>query len=482
VVTHFDYLFADLQADSANLLDESPETPPKLKRLGETMLDPGYYEDTGQGIPDSGIPSVYTYFGQFVDHDITREDESSRIVNIAKPDIKPIPPGDIRRLLFDKRSPNLDLDSVYGVGSIRDHDWMRVGRVSYSKNGRPEGKGDYNDLPRSERSSEKGEPDRVAQVGDSRNDENLIIAQIHVAFLHAHNNLINQGYKFQESSKTIRQHYQYVVLEDFLNLVADPGIVDSSLKKNRFFNPPKNGFFMPLEFSAAAFRFGHSMVRAAYNDFNDRNISVGLEMLFAFTRSSGDLGSIDNNSDTLPEDWIIRWEHFVDTGKEFNHARRIDTALVKPLLNLPPDPSAARPTEPSLAVRNLLRGYILRLPTGQAVARRMGLTPLSRDQLASVAEEVSAEQLKVLEDTGFISNTPLWYYILAEAASGGNDHLGPVGSIIVAEVLLEILRLSDDSILSYPYTPDNPWVPSLTGATAGKFDLSDFLRFAGVLG
>ena len=87
-----------------------------------------------------------------------------------------------------------------------------------------------------------------------------------------------------------------------------------------------------------------------------------------------------------------------------------------------------------LAARDLLRGE-LGLPTGQAVANRLGIQPLSRD----VLERATPTGLKDLVDAaGALDQTPLWFYILAEFGdpSGANgQHLGIVGSRIVAETL-----------------------------------------------
>ena len=66
----FDFLFPTLQNNPANLLPQAATTPAQLKELGRTMVDPG----TATG--DSTIPAIYTYFGQFVDHDITLESGS----------------------------------------------------------------------------------------------------------------------------------------------------------------------------------------------------------------------------------------------------------------------------------------------------------------------------------------------------------------------------------------------------------------------
>jgi hypothetical protein len=134
-----------------------------------------------------------------------------------------------------------------------------------------------------------------------------------------------------------------------------------------------------------------------------------------------------------------------------------------------------------LSVRNLLRGYLLRMPTGQAVAKAMKLTPLTPAQLEAVAAKVKPSggesQEDVLRDTGFSKRTPLWYYILAEAAHHHKgQHLGPVGSTIIAEVLIGLIRRSEDSILR-----TKNWKPSLPSAEKGKFTLADLLRLAKVL-
>jgi hypothetical protein len=226
-------------------------------------------------------------------------------------------------------------------------------------------------------------------------------------------------------------------------------------------------------------RFGHTLVRDDY-DFNlnfNRSGDPGtspadLGLLFTFTALSGQLGEFD----TLPDNWIIEWERFVDTGTGVaNKARKFDTKLSTGLFHLqtlqgqeetPAD--AAR-----LAVRNLLRGYGLRMPTGQAVANHLGLTPLTTAQLTAAA--ASTTQASVLQTTGFLTRTPLWYYLLAEAKHHGGQRLGPVGSTIVAEVLIGLVRRSDDSILRTP-----GWTPTLP-ATPGRFELADLLRFAKVL-
>jgi Animal haem peroxidase len=465
----FDFLFPELQEDPANLLPVAGNTRDDLVELGKAM-------STVFG-GDANIPAAYTYFGQFVDHDITLETSSAPGSQLVAPDLSPLPLARIRQETQNLRTGALDLDSVYGLPAPSRGAKMRLGRVSQS-GARPPNKDDFNDLPREGRSVDVVH-DRVALIGDPRNDENLILAQLHLAFLRAHNELVDQGNSFRSARRLLRQHYQYIVLHDFLKRIADPQIVDETIALNRVYDPDEDAFFMPLEFTVAAYRLGHSMVRGNY-DFNLNFQPATLDQLFTFTALSGQLGDFD----TLPELWIIEWENFVDAGQPFNKARRIDTKLVEPLEHLriltgDEEAGLAR----RLAVRNLLRGYLLRMPTGQAVARALkqklqgvrDIPVLGPNRIREGA--ASDEQVQVLEEAGFLERTPLWYYILAEAAElGGGQRLGPVGSTIIAEVLVGLVRRSANSILR-----QQNWQPILPSAQPGTFTLKDLLSFAGIL-
>ena len=478
----FDFLFLQLQDNAANLLPQSATTPARLKELGRTMVDPG----TATG--DSDIPAIYTYFGQFVDHDITLESGSFTTTKLLSATMVPLGLDKIRNDLKNLRTATLELDSLYGPLAPRGFpnlNKLLLGRVTPLQGTakpslRPRGKGDDNDLPREPRSPDITH-DRAARIGDPRNDENLIIAQLHLAFLKAHNRLVDQGRTFAQARRLLRQHYQHIVLHDFLKRVADPTVLDRILQQgNRLYDALAEPFFLPLEFTVAAFRFGHTMIRDNY-DFNlnfnrsgePGTIAADLGLLFTFTALSGELGDFD----TLPDNWIIEWEHFVDTGTgAANRARKFDTKLAGGLFHLQTlQGQEQRPADAArLAVRNLLRGYGLRMPTGQAVARHLGLPVLTATQLKTAA--ASTTQASVLQNTGFLTRTPLWYYLLAEAKHHGGQRLGPVGSTIVAEVLIGLVRRSDDSILRTP-----GWTPSLPAANPGRFELADLLRFAKVL-
>ena len=482
----FDFLFPDLQNDPNNLLPEAPSTAANLVRLGQTMIEqlPG-----NDPAGDSDVSALMTYFGQFIDHDITLELASADLPTLTDPALVPLPLDQIRNSLRNARSATLDLDSVYDLPAPRDGDKMVLGRVSPTNDTalpfrRPPGKDDFNDLPRGPRTADPA-TDRAADIGDPRNDENTIVAQLHLAFLRAHNKLVERWGSFTEPRRVMRQHYQYLIIHEFLMQVADKKIVKDILKDGtQFFKPNEGPFFMPLEFAVAGFRFGHTMVRTDYDfnlNFNTSNelgtTPATLGLLFTFTALSGDMFDFE----TLPENWIIEWENFVGNNPK-SKARLFDTKLANPLFQLMKvDGTPEVGLGAMLAVRNLLRGYLLRMPTGQALATAMNLTPLTAAELEEVASEVAPpagggeSQVDVLRSSGFAERTPLWYYILAEAAfHAKGKHLGPLGSTLVAEVLIGLIKESENSILRNPI-----WEPTLPHT--GKFKMEDLLRFAGVL-
>lgn len=463
----FQYMFPKLQDDPKNLLPESEKTVSDLRYIGMEAM-----RDRADKIPGVPVPAIYTFLGQFIDHDITLMDDRGAQISLANP--TPLPPDQIKKIV-NARSPNLDLDNVYGPNLYgqfaptdpKDPRKLDIGKVLYVS-GLPDGVIDeWQDLPRPD--------DKIAQIGDSRDDENLIIAQLHVAFLRAHRAIVDERKaNFGEAKKLLIQHYQWIVLEDFLEQICDPDIVKKiRYGKPKFFPPSSGPLYMPMEFSLAAYRFGHSKVRASYGKFNSKQPGGGFDFLFGFTKQR------------LPDNWVISWPSFLEAKNKDRQPRRIDTTLSGPLLSIPKDQlNGQDPAVGNLAVRNLLRGYMLKLPTGQAVATAMAseeIQPLTPEQITSVAAEIPISddltQADFLKKTDFANNTPLWFYILAEAAFYGRGyHLGPVGSTIVAETLIGILRNSTFSILD-----DADWKGPTLGENPGKFDIEDLLKLAGVL-
>jgi hypothetical protein len=444
---------------------------------------------------NTGIAAGYTYLGQFIDHDITFDPMSS-LMRQNDPDA-----------LVDFRTPRFDLDSVYGRGPddqpyLYDGIRMQLG-APLTGNGDPNAR----DLPR--HTSTKGGLAR-ALIGDPRNDENQIVSQLQALFLRFHNVLVdeNSGAGFAEVQRLVRWHYQFVVLHDFLpTIVGEDTVFDvlPHLKSGKtiFDDPPKLHFykwrndpFMPVEFSVAAYRFGHSMIRPQYrvnttlktadpppaNDpMNGRKMIFDPASIFDPVNDKSLSGFR-----ALPPDAAIDFNlyfHVRDHAPDFGIGRvqpayKIDTSLVNPLGFLPD--RIAGPIH-SLPVRNLLRGSKFGLPTGQDVARAMGLEPLSDDEL-KVGKATQADTpdnkgivAAVGGDLGkeFIGKAPLWFYVLSEAQQQfKNDktpiRLGEVGGRIVTETFVGLLLGDGYSFL----TQDPGWHPP----GSKKFGMRDIVR------
>lgn len=432
-------------------LEAPPDyTEEQLATLAESMREPEPASGSGGwGGPQAPpaeldnplIPSAYTYFGQFVDHDVTFDPVSSLQAK-ADPDA-----------LTDFRSPRFDLDSLYGSGPADEPFQYDRGSGSLKLLLGHNDNGDE-DLPRNEQGT--------ALIGDPRNDENIIISQLQVAFIKFHNKVadlvagdaaIPADDRFDEAQRLVRWHYQWVVVFDYLPRIVGQELVDelfpSSEDGSREFKlkhyRPKRNAFMPVEFSAAAFRFGHSQVRPAY----DLSEVVPDRPVFL-------PGEVDPTSDLrgfreLPAQWTVDWSIFLEIGGSTPQpSRLIDAKLAPGLFNLPG-------SEKSLALRNLLRGQTLELPSGQAVAVHLGAPVLSGTELETELDP-----------------TPLWFYILKESELAGGERLGAVGGRIVAEVLLGLLAMDPLSFINFEPT----WKPTLPAVTEGQFTLSDLVTFA----
>jgi hypothetical protein len=538
--TPFDYLFDALAGKfpDKHLSNDATTVVPQLKALGRAMIENEPPQGSElQAAGNSTIPPVYTYWGQFIDHDITLNTDSNKSVSdITQPDLAPLTPTFVTTHLRNGRQPALNLDSVYGDGptfpggapteAANMYDGLALKLSDVADN--PFIPGDHidpigdtkRDLFRDQTLvDDPNTPDvdaAVAVVGDSRNDENLIVAQLHVAFVKFHNAVLaavsaqpDAPTDPQELFARVRQlttwHYQWLVAHDYLKTVTMTGVVDKVLLGgNKVFAPRNGEAYMPLEFSAAGFRFGHSMVRGFYDynrNFGRKNGGPGVVapfatfgQIFAFTGSaraldgSGAAAPFSGTGlTTLPFNWVIEWDRFVDKGSDLpdHFARRIDTQLAPPLFDMLNQisqnqgnfPIIIRELLTRLAVRNLLRGYSLALPTGQAVAEELGITPLDPAQLTSGN---TASFNKVLTDGNFETATPLWYYVLkeAEVLANGNS-LGPVGSRIVVETLIGQLRADAGSFLNAP----DGWSPEqgvLLPDGSPIVSINDLFRFAGV--
>ncbi|MEM5290691.1 heme peroxidase family protein [Paraburkholderia sabiae] len=525
-----------IQAETAVIIGPDVDVPPDIEipadhkppAEGPDVIQPfpqvgehaGDLLDTVFGSPEPDdenpfIPAGYTYFGQFIDHDLTFDPNSS-LQKQNDPD------G-----LDDFRTPRFDLDSLYGRGPD-DQPYLYQdspesgGGIRFRLGRTPDGSADRpGELQRN--------IDGRALIGDPRNDENAIICQLQAVFLNFHNRVIDTLEQvrpqlaadhhacFVEAQRIVRWHYQYIVLNDYLRrIVGDKtwhevfqGVNASATHPPhphlKFYRPKNGQAYMPVEFSVAAFRFGHSMIRPSYA-LRPNDSTVGGDPAKSFSKAFHRIPLFSSDGTTpatnlhgfapLPPNWEIDWNMFfakgvlptelVEDGKRQvkpqaqDHVTqpgyRIDTKLVDPLAMLPPTvaKSGNEPDGiPVLAYRNLLRGSAFELPSGQNVARALELPVLPEDKLWG---DINSETLKDSKTNPFAYRAPLWYYVLKEAEltrasaqSGeitdtlGGHHLGPVGGRIVSEVIVGI-ALNDHS--SYLYQ-DSTWTPADEAARSG---------------
>ncbi|MEZ5412336.1 MAG: peroxidase family protein [Acidimicrobiales bacterium] len=423
------------------------EVGPIARRM--TSGEPGAIPT--QGYSDAG----YGFLGQFIDHDVTF-DSSSSLQRALDP-----------LSLVDFRTPRLDLDALYGGGPAQQpYLYDEMGRfvlgadISYDGRYRP-------DLARTERG--------VALIADPRNDQNAIVSQLTVLFLRLHNAVIDGlvppgvPVSFAEAQREVRWRYQWLLVHHFLPAVIGPAKTASYLWRDG--DAPPTGpelaaalsggrlklsvvgdpweMFMPVEFSAAAFRFGHSMLLSSYRT------SDGGPAIPTVSRS----GLLRRPSAA------VDWRYFVGglgDRKRLQASAAIDTHLLPELgdvdrVGLIPPPGA----DPvSLPERTLLRGLRLHLPTGQAAVA--GLNDRGYRTQALDPAEIGLDDMRSAEET------PLWYYILREAElTRGGATLGPVGGTLVAEVLLGLLVHDESSFLHAGWTPPG-----------GDFTFADLVRGA----
>lgn len=483
---------------------------PNLAALANAMLEPGGGSDTTHG-------ALYTYFGQFIDHDITLDLQ-------AQPDAdftfaqdtarSPLldPQGNV---VYDYESRKLNLSQIYGGGP-------GISPQLYADDGLhflvPKNVNGVVDLPRRD--------DGTAIIVETRNDENQILSQLHVAMLLFHNAVVDAlGIKnFPKAMRTVINYYQWTVLHDFLPLFTGQPLIDAMLAgRGRVYDPGARAAapVMPVEFSAAAYRFGHSLIRNAYamNPVISPNNRNARNTLFAGVGGAtgpaggggvpltpaGDL----HGGYPLPLDHQIDWRNFSEDLFDPSVPGAALQVLKQPgadglhmigqsMFGHPPGvplagngagmpiggPAGVQPSgSNSIPYRDLVRGFFYQLPSGQDVAAAYGLTPI--DPAAAIPASIP----------GFSAGTPLFFYVLHEAfiqnqgsattddfdntgtaADFQSAQLGPVGARIVADVLLRLLKIDGAGILAGGFTPAPPVAPA-----PGQFRIADLLRFAGVV-
>jgi Animal haem peroxidase len=394
--------------------------------------------DGGESCEDAiETAAGWPLFGQFIAHDITAD--RSPLTHRAE--------------LSDAvnfRSPRADLECLYGSGQVGSPFLYRRDDPALLLLGRND-RGEEADVPRN--------AEGVALIGDPRNDVHVVVSQLHVAMIKAHNRLVElareRGVSGAEVFETARRettwHYQWVIVNDYLPRLVGAEQVDSILEHGPRFYRPDGAPRIPLEFADAAFRYGHSQVRDSF----ELNSGSPAQRLFP------DLIGFR----PVPAELAIEWSRLFDVkgARPAQRAKLIDGRLARSLIQLPAAITGDVELDAyqSLAGRDLERGHAYGLPSGEAVAEAMGEAPLTDDPLG-------------LRAAGWAGETPLWLYFLAESASlGRGEQLGPSGGRIVAEVLIGILDADPGS-----YRANDPgWTPTLP-AREERFGLTDLLLAA----
>lgn len=444
--------------EAAGIMDAQDDPLASAKDL---ILDPALNLNNPN---NPTMPAGMTFLGQFIDHDLTL-DISSSLEQQVDPEA-----------VQNFRTPTLALDNIYGQGpsnSAHLYDATEPGKLLVEANpgsaSQSRGGAQRFDLPR----NSQGTP----LIGDVRSDENIVLSQLHLAFLRFHNACVDHvrattaltspNAIFNEAQRLVRWHYQWIVLHEFLPKTCGQAVVDGVIAKGRKFYKWRNEPFIPVEFSVAAYRFGHSQVRPSYR-MNFGPAAGGDVFMRVFVDTPANMTNPD------PDDMrgglrqprrFIDWQTFFDFGDgNVRNNKKIDTKISSVLMNLIGFPAG----EPqSLAQRNLLRHLTFKIPSGQAVAKAMKLPVLAASDFADLAVH------------GLDSRTPLWFYILREAErTQSGERLGAVGALIVAEVIIGLMEGDPTSYLKQ----DSSWVPSLPSSSGpGKFLMTDLLRFAGVV-
>jgi hypothetical protein len=463
------------------------------RQLGEPNRKRIAVEMAAGGGGASRIPAGFTYLGQFIDHDLTFDKTNVMLgVNVTPAQ------------LLQGRSPSLDLDSLYGAGpqdpeSAKFYEadglHLKMGKtVAFEGIAAKDGF----DLPRGAGSNAAQK--RKAVIPDHRNDENLAVAQTHLAFIRFHNRVVDTlpasvppSQRFAQARELVTKHYQWMIRTDYLPRICARGVVSSVFNQGRkAFEvgvPATDVPTMPIEFSVACFRLGHSMIRRAYNWNKVFDDGFGsLELLFRFSATGGNL----DGQPRLPSTWIADFRRLYDFKEankpglavpenKFNRAMRIDTALVNPLRNLPAGtfggPSAPQnDARRNLAFRNLTRARMVKLATGQQMAtflkgKGVNLTRLTRTQIRDGRNGADLDSLTGAQRDACLRDTPLWFYILREAELNGGRLKG-VGARVVAETFHRAMEGSQASIVR-----DSTWRPTL-GPNNTTFRMVDLLLFA----
>lgn len=533
----FEYFFPECPD-----IDHGPDTVARLDALGQAMVADVAPVET----QNSNLPPIFTYFGQFLDHDVTAgTDRGLGGADVEDDALAPLARDEVVARMANARTGFMDLDSIYGgaaqpdsiqeklIGLMRHPQLAGKMRVARPEDVGPPGRPLRVPLPEDGASdlfrlgaalgTELTEPElraipdpelrmaffhpdasggpgalnpHKALIGDGRNDENLFVAQLHLAILRFHNRVVDacddatvvaQGDQglFIWARDRVRWIYQWLSVNEYLARICDAEILALVLDGGaplygRLASGASGRLPMPIEFSTAAFRFGHSMIRAQYDwnrffgraegDVSPFNPRADLAQMFGFTGNVRRpmFGVTDA---ALPSNWPAEWNRLalLDPESPDRSARKIDTLLAPPLADLPDETGGGLTDRLAhLAQRNLRRGHLLNLPSAQhclaAIAEQTDhvLPALTVADIGAGASGAAAA------DLGFAEQTPLWFYILKEAETAGQgERLGPLGTYLVASTIAGLVIYDPQSY--WHLSPgEGRWTPEQTIKPAGE--------------
>jgi Animal haem peroxidase len=523
--SNYCYLFNTLANDSRAGLFPGTDEAATISRLKEfeELTRPPFNPPAAVFME---LPAAYTYFGQFMNHDISAPVNVGKtpplgIVGAADPTLRSKEQrADAATILdnFANEHPEpLTLCSLYGKSLAGPDDEDEAVKALYTADGRRfvvavtseatrdsfvEIKRDPDsviyarlapDIPRKEESPGKG---NVPLIADQRNDGNLILSQLHLAFMLVHNKAVTalEGRHakpadcFRAARQLVTLHYHWLILNDFLPSVLSKSVQSKPLSQ-RFPRPEIGPNEVPMEFTTAAFRFGHSMVGRNY-DFNANFGSGGkvsdegasLSQLFNFT-SHGNMEDLPRSTIQLPNHWVIDWDRMTKgpeagNGDPQSRAERIDLDFAPDMLNIAGE--ARVPEHGSIMFRNLLRGFHRRMPFGQVLADAYHVPRLSPDQILLAMRpeptpEGAADPIgNAIKRLGFLEETPAWLYFLCEARIlEKGERVGPTASHIIADTIVSLMRHNPASLLRYK---GGNWEPAQSALKANNGKPLESLR------
>lgn len=418
-------------------------------RLAAAMTDPAPTDPDGDN-PD--LPVGYAFLAQFIEHDLTWRAGTAQ--------------GTVG-------APRLALDCLYADGPQACpalYDASEPAKLSHGATG------PARRLPRLRHGGPHDLPRNGAEVcvADPRSDANLIVAQTHIALARFHAAIVDRlpsapdaGAAFAAARAAAMRRYHGIVADDLLPRICDPGRYAAIRAGERYQHAKAP--LLPDEFTAAAFRMGHALLREEY-DVNCVFSVGGRSAPATLSRLMGLPDAKDGALRPLGADWVIDWRRFFAFPDAPEGARVNLCRLLRPRLAPSLSDAARAGGVRSLAAANLMRGRQIGLPCGQDVARAIGARPLSAAQASTGRDGAAAAA------AGLHLRSPLWFYVLKEAEALWNGRrLGPVGTQIVAETLLAAIEAASEAAPACPQEAAS----ALSGRASGRFDMVDLLMLGG---